>query len=78
MERGILRRLPEILWQHQIVPISMLVEFTQNGCFDSICKSSPRVIWALSFFYIFSASFFFPVKMQQIQKQKKGRLPAVA
>lgn len=31
MKRGILKRLPEVLWQQEIDPISMPVEFTEPG-----------------------------------------------
>lgn len=41
MERGILKRLPEVLWQHEIYSISVPVEFTEPGFFEYIYKSLP-------------------------------------
>lgn len=31
MERGILKTLPEVLWQHEIDSVRLLVEFTEPG-----------------------------------------------
>jgi hypothetical protein len=41
MERGILKRLPEVLWQHEFDSFTVLVEFTEPTFFDYIYKSSP-------------------------------------
>lgn len=57
MERGILKRLPEILWQHEIDSLSILVGFMGPG-FEYISKSPAlpsnlRSTFFLGFFFFF-------------------------
>lgn len=55
MERGILKRLPEILWQHKIDSLSVLVGFTGPGFFEYISKSpAPPSNLRSTFFFFFA------------------------
>lgn len=80
MERGILKRLPEILWQHEIDSLSILVGFMGPG-FEYISKSPAlpsnlRSTFFLGFFFFLDFMNLFSVKMLQIQiHTKKDKMP---
>lgn len=71
MEIGILKRLPEVWWQHKIDSVSLLVEFTEPGFFEYIYKSPPTNLGSTSF--AFSGPVFQPKCSRS--RSKKDKMP---